>query len=29
VVIAGHDLPEDHSGFGNPGWIFVDELEVW
>ncbi len=29
VVIAGHDLPEDHSGFGNPAWIFVDELEVW
>ena len=26
VVIAGHDLPEDHSGFGNPAWIFVDEI---
>ena len=29
VVISGHDLPEDHSGFGNPAWIFVDEIEVW
>ena len=29
VVIAGHDLPEDHSGFGNPAWIFIDEIEVW
>ena len=29
VVIAGHDLPEDHSGYGNPAWIFIDELEVW
>ena len=29
VVISGHDLPEDHSGYGNPAWIFVDELEVW
>ena len=29
VVIKGHDLPEDHNGFGNPAWIFVDELEVW
>ena len=29
VVIKGHDLPEDHDGFGNPAWIFVDELEVW
>jgi hexosaminidase len=29
VVVSGHDLPEDHSGFGNPAWIFVDELEVW
>ena len=28
VVIAGHDLPEDHSGFGNPAWIFVDEIEI-
>ena len=28
VVIAGHDLPEDHSGFGNPAWVFVDEIEV-
>jgi len=29
IVISGHDLPEDHSGFGNPAWIFVDEIEVW
>ena len=29
VVIAGYDLPEDHSGFGHPAWIFVDEIEVW
>ena len=29
VVIMGHDLPEDHNGFGNPAWIFVDEIEVW
>ena len=28
VVISGYDLPEDHSGFGNPAWIFVDEIEV-
>ena len=29
VVILGHDLPEDHSGYGNPAWIFVDEIEIW
>ena len=29
VVIKGHDLPEDHEGFGYPAWIFVDEIEVW
>ena len=29
VVISGHNLPEDHSGYGNPAWIFVDEIEVW
>ena len=29
AVIVGYDLPEDHSGFGNPAWIFVDEIEVW
>ena len=29
VVVSGYDLPEDHSGFGNPAWIFVDEIEVW
>ena len=28
VVISGYDLPKDHSGFGNPAWIFVDEIEV-
>ena len=28
VVIAGHDLPADHSGFGNPAWLFVDEIEI-
>lgn len=28
VVISGYDLPEDHSGFGNPAWIFVDEIEI-
>ena len=28
VVVSGHDLPEDHSGFGHPAWIFVDEIEV-
>ena len=28
VIISGYDLPEDHSGFGNPAWIFVDEIEV-
>ena len=28
VLISGYDLPEDHSGFGNPAWIFVDEIEV-
>ena len=29
VIITGYDLPEDHSGFGYPAWIFVDEIEVW
>ncbi len=29
VVVSGHDLPEDHGGFGNSAWIFVDEVEVW
>ena len=28
VIISGYDLPEDHSGFGYPAWIFVDEIEV-
>jgi hexosaminidase len=29
VMVSGYDLPEDHSGFGHPAWIFVDEIEVW
>jgi hexosaminidase len=29
VIIKGHNLPEDHEGFGHPAWIFVDEIEVW
>ncbi|MBQ8958244.1 MAG: family 20 glycosylhydrolase [Bacteroidales bacterium] len=29
VVVKGHDLPEDHDGFGHPAWVFVDEIEVW
>ena len=29
VVIKGNDLPEDHSGYGHPAWIFVDEIEVF
>lgn len=28
VVIEGRDLPEDHSGYGNPAWLFVDEIEI-
>ena len=28
VLIEGFDLPEDHSGYGNPAWLFVDEIEV-
>ena len=28
VVVSGHDLPKDHSGFGNPAWLFVDEIEI-
>ena len=28
VMVSGFDLPEDHSGFGYPAWIFVDEIEV-
>ena len=28
VVIVGNDLPEDHSGYGNPAWLFVDEIEI-
>ena len=28
VIIKDHMLPEDHDGYGNPAWIFVDEIEV-
>ena len=28
VVITGHQLPEGHTGFGHPAWLFVDEIEV-
>ena len=28
VVITGHQLPEGHTGYGYPAWIFVDEIEV-
>ena len=28
VEISGYNLPEGHSGFGNPAWIFVDEIEI-
>lgn len=28
IIIEGYDLPEDHSGYGHPAWIFVDEIEV-
>ena len=28
VVVSGRDLPEDHSGYGNPAWLFVDEIEI-
>lgn len=28
IVIEGHDLPADHDGYGNPAWLFVDEIEV-
>ena len=28
IIIQGFDLPEDHSGFGNPAWLFVDEIEI-
>ena len=28
VVVSGCDLPEDHSGYGNPAWLFVDEIEI-
>jgi len=28
VAITGHQLPEGHTGYGFPAWIFVDEIEV-
>ena len=28
VRITGHQLPKEHTGFGFPAWIFVDEIEV-
>lgn len=28
VVIEGFDLPADHQGYGEPAWLFVDEIEV-
>ncbi len=28
VVIEGFDLPADHDGYGNPAWLFVDEIEI-
>ena len=29
INITGHDLPNDHDGYGNPAWIFVDEIEMF
>ena len=28
VIITGHQLPEGHTGYGYPAWLFVDEIEV-
>ncbi|MDY6327023.1 MAG: glycoside hydrolase family 20 protein [Bacteroidales bacterium] len=28
VLITGHQLPEQHTGYGHPAWLFVDEIEV-
>ena len=28
VRITGHQLPKDHTGYGFPAWLFVDEIEV-
>lgn len=28
VRVTGHKLPEGHTGFGHPAWLFVDEIEV-
>ena len=28
VCVTGHQLPEGHTGFGHPAWLFVDEIEV-
>ena len=29
VVIEPFDCPEGHSGYGYPGWVFVDEIMVY
>ena len=28
VVIESFDLPVDHEGYGEPAWLFIDEIEV-
>lgn len=28
VYISGHQLPKNHTGYGFPAWIFVDEITV-
>ena len=28
VIITGHQLPETHTGYGYPAWLFVDEIEI-
>ena len=28
VYISGHQLPKDHTGYGSPAWVFVDEITV-
>lgn len=29
VVINCHELPKTHKGYGNPAWVFVDEIDVY
>ena len=29
VIVKDHMLPEDHDGYGQPAWIFIDEIEVF